>query len=463
MKIKYKLLSAVAIISALAIVSGCGCKDTNPKQYKINLEVWGFDDTSDTFAEIIDTFKKTDPNIESIEYKKLSADTYKKELIDAMAAGQGPDVFAIHNTWLPSFSDKIVPAPKETVSEQKLKKDFVDVVANDFLSEGSVWALPLSVDSLGLYYNKDFFNAASITSPPKSWDDFVADIGILTKVDNFGEISRSGASLGTAYNINRATDVLNLMMIQNGTEMTDKDGIVSFDRSKIVDGKSVSPGENALTFYTDFARTGSSKYTWNRNMHYSIDAFSEGNLAMMFNYSWHIKTIESKSPKLNFAVAPIPQFPGSTPSNFANYWAYGVAKNKTSSKNSANVTNDIRANEAWKFIAFLTTKAETPIQVKSNVAGTTKITNSNYDPASVYLEKTGKPAARRDLIEAQKTDPKIGVFATDNLIAKSWKQADPDAIGAIFSEMIDQVNRGQSNVRDAIQSASKRVQQLYKK
>lgn len=462
MKARYRSLLAVIVVSGLIIMSGCGCKESNPKQYRINLEVWGFDDTSDTFSEIIENYRKINPNVDSIVYKKLSADTYRTELIDAMAAGQGPDIFMLHNTWLLNFSDKITAAPKEIINEQKLRKDFVDVVADDFLSEGSVWAVPLSVDSLGLYYNKDFFNASSITSPPKNWDDFVADVGILTKVDSFGEISRSGASLGTAHNINRSTDILSLMMLQNGTKMIDGDSSVSFDRSQLVNGRQISPGENALTFYTDFARTGSSKYAWNRNMHYSIDAFSEGNLAMMFNYSWHIKTIESKSPKLSFAVAPIPQFSGSTPVNFANYWAYGVAKNKTSSNNSANVTNDIRASEAWKFLAFLTTKAETPIQIKTNAAGSSQAVNSNFDPASVYIQKTGKPAARRDIIEIQKNNPKIGVFATDNLIAKSWKQADPNDIEKIFSEMIDQVNRGQSNAHDALQVAAQRAQQLYK-
>jgi multiple sugar transport system substrate-binding protein len=458
MKIRSKILLATIVIASLAIVSACGCKQPNPKQYKINLEIWGFDDTSENFSDIIETYKKTNPNIQSIEYKKLSSDTYKKELIDAMAAGQGPDIFVLHNTWLPSFSDKIIPSKPEIINEQKFRKDFVDVAADDFLSQGAVWAVPLSIDSLGLYYNKDFFNAASITSPPKNWDDFIADVGILTKIDSLGEISRSGASLGTAYNINRAADIVSLMMLQNGTKMTDENGSVSFDQSQMIGGRMVSSGENALTFYTDFARTGSSKYAWNKNMHYSIDAFSEGNLAMMFNYSWHMKTIENKSPKLNFAVASIPQFPGSTPINFANYWAYGVAKNRLSNKNSSNVTNDVRIGEAWKFLSFLTTKPEKPIQVQTNTAGSNKTVSLNYDSAAVYLEKTGKPAARRDLIEIQKTDPKIGVFAQDNLIAKSWKQADPSAVDVIFSEMIDQVNRGQSTVQDVIRIAAKRIQ-----
>ena len=460
MKNKIKKIGAIAVVAGLLVLSGCGCKQSNPKQYKINLEIWGFDDNNDDFAEIFENYKKIDPNVENIVYKKLAADTYKKELIEAMAAGQGPDIFLLHNTWLPGFSDKIIPASPELLNEQKFRKDFVDVVANDFLEDGKVFAVPLSVNCLGLYYNKDLFNANSIVSPPKTWDEFVEDVLKITKIEDMGEITRSGAAMGTAYNINRATDVLSMLMIQNGTQMYSSDRRSNVDQSQVVDGKMVSPGENALIFYTDFARSNSSKYSWNRNMHYSIDAFSEGNLAMMFNYSWHVKTVENKSPKLNFAVASIPQFPGSSPANFANYWAFTVAKNKISSQNSSNVTNEIRANAAWKFLVYLATKPEKAIQIQTNVAGTSKTISSNYDPGSVYAQKTGKPAARRDLIEIQKTDPKIGVFAEGNLIAKSWKQSNPEAIEVIFSEMIDQVNRGQSTVRDSLKTAASRIEQL---
>jgi len=462
MKIKFKPAVSFFLILGVLALSGCGCKESNPKKYRINLEVWGFADDSSVFPEIFENYKKINSNIESIEYKKLSADTYEKELIEAMAAGQGPDVFLLHNTWLPKFQDKIVSAPQEVLNEQKLRKDFVDVVADDFLSDGKVWAAPLSVDCLGLYYNKDLFNAASITAPPKNWSEFITDVEKLTKIEGNGQISRSGAALGTAYNINRSTDILSMLMLQSGTKMVADDGSINFNQIQMVNGKMISSGENALTFYTDFARSGSSKYSWNRDMHYSIDAFSEGNLGMMFNYSWHVDTIKSKSPKLNFAAVSIPQFAEGIPVNYANYWAYGVAKNKISAKNSTNVTNDIRAEEAWKFLAYLATKSETPIEIKRSVAGTTQTANSNYDPASVYAKNTGKPAARRDLIEIQKSDPKIGAFAEGNLIAKSWRQVDPEAIETIFSEMIDKVNRGQLTVHEALETAAARAGQLIR-
>jgi len=452
---KKKIIISIVLALFLVTLSGCGCKTNDSSQVPMELEIWGPIDDSFTYSEITETYQKLYPNIKSISYRKFSPDTYKRELLDALASGQGPDIFLIHNTWLPSFSDKIIPAPTEIFNEQKLRLNFVDVVANDFLNQGKVWAAPLSVDSLALYYNKDLFNEAGISNPPKNWNEFREDAKLLTKRSASSEIMQSGAAIGTAYNINRSTDILNMLMTQSGTQ-TDDRGVLDLKTSKITGGPSYFPSADALSFFTQFSQASSPYYCWNSRMHYSIDAFSEGNLAMMFNYSWHIPTIKDKSPKLNFAIASIPQFPGNVPANYANYWGFAVTKNKIS---STGMTNDARVAATWKFINFLTTKPEGQLSVDGGILGGGAV-DPNFDPAKTYLEKSRKPAARRDIIELQKTDAELGVFAKDNLIAKSWKQSQPEAIENIFAEMIDQVNKGQANINDAIETASQRIVKL---
>lgn len=453
---KKKIITSIILVIFLVILSGCGCKSNDAGQAAMELEIWGPIDDSFTYKDVTEAYQKLYPNIKDIRYRRFSPDTYKKELIDALASGQGPDVFLIHNTWLPSFEDKIVPAPAEIINEQKFRTNFVDVVVSDFLDQGKVWASPLSVDSIALYYNKDLFNEAGISTPPKNWNEFTKDVQLLTKFSASHEIVQSGAAIGTPYNINRSTDVLNMLMMQSGTQ-TDDQGALDLKTSKMTGGANYFPASDALSFYTQFSQATSSRYCWNSRMHYSIDAFSEGNLAMMLNYSWHIQTIKDKSPKLNFAVASVPQFTGNTPVNYANYWGFAVAKNK---KPAEGVTDNVRISETWKFINFLTTRPEGQFtSASSGILGGGEI-DSNLDPAKVYLEKTRKPAARRDLIETQKNDAELGVFAKDNLIAKSWKESQPDAIESIFAEMIDQVNKGQSNIDDAIETASQRIAKL---
>jgi len=428
----------------------------------MKLEVWGLFDNQDAFFDIIENYKKINPNISDISYRKMSPDTYKKDLLEAMASGQGPDIFLIQNNWLPIFADKIIPAPAAVLTEQKFRNDFVDVVADDFLNAGKIYAVPLSVDTLGLYYNKDLFNEAGITAPPQKWSEFMDDVRRLTRIGKDSEILQSGAAIGTAYNINRSTDILNLLMLQNGTTMVNPlTRRALFDQIVKNGDQSLSPGENALNFYTQFANNNSSIYTWNPRLHYSIDAFSEGSAAMMLNYSWHMDTIAAKAPKLNFAVAPVPQLPNMPAVNYANYWGYAVAKNKTAYDSAqagqVALTDEVRVNEAWQFLKFLTTRPEAAINISTNVAGQQKTTAVNFDPAVNYLEKTRHPAARRDIIQIQKNDPKIGAFAAQNLFAKSWYETDPDSIEAIFADMIDKVNRGAGTPADVIRAAASQV------
>ena len=475
MKTNKKTIIFAFLLVTTLVISGCGFKPAPPPRYNVTLEIWGPFDDSTTFTDIFNNFRKIDPNVTQIVYKKMSQDTYEKDLLNALASGEGPDIFLINNTWLPSFKDKLDPAPAQILPEQTFKNNFVDVAADDFDSNGQIYAVPLTVDSLALYYNKDLFNAAGITAPPTDWTTFMKDAQLLTKFDSSGQIIQSGAAMGTADNINRASDILNLLMLQNGTQMPSAaNPRAAFDQIETNGNNSFFPAGNALDFYTSFANSSDSNYSWNSDMHYSLDAFAAGNLAMMLNYSWNIPTIEAESPKLNFDVAPVPQLSTTQPVNFANYWGYAVAKNKViptltsgAPKGTLPENDNVRVQEAWKFLTYLTTQPVQNSAASAASSNPTSITGSQpqnsqatFDPAWDYLQETDQPAARKDLIEKQKDEPMIGVFAEQNLIDKSWYEIDPDDTETVFLNMIDEINKGQATTTDAIKAAVAKINQL---
>ena len=397
----------------------------------VTLQFWGTFDDDRFYSDAIADFNKTNPGIRVI-YRKFNFEDYEKQLIDSFAAGTGPDIWLMHNTWLPKHGDKIQPLPQEKLSGEdkplltlkEFQEQFVDVAVQDLMLGGQIYALPIYIDTLALYYNKDLFNTAGITSPPKTWEEFNDAVKGLTSFDSRGNISRAAAAIGTAKNINRSTDILALLMLQSGVKMTNNDHS-SATFAKSVSGADV--GETALQYYTDFANPSKQVYTWNDSQSYSIDAFVNGNVAMMLNYSHHIKTIRDKAARFNFAIAPVPQIAGaSVAANYANYWAPTVSKQ---SKNSI---------VAWKFLVYLSS------------------TRGN----SFYVNASNRPSARRDLLEQQKTDPDLGVFATQALSARSWYQVDSTAIETIFAEMIDGVNFGRASVREALQAAENKVSVL---
>lgn len=426
-KLFYILVGAISFVvffTVVIILRNIGGGQVQP----VTLQLWGVFDDRTAFDQVIRDFQSKNPTVKVV-YRKFSFEDYEKTLIDSLAAGTGPDMFMIHNTWLPKHGDKMSPLPDKLSKDEPamtfkdFQSQFVDVAADDLTYGAKIYALPLYVDTLALFYNKEILNSYGITRPAQSWDEFNSDVETITRLDGSGNIAQSAAAVGTAKNINRSTDVLMSLMIQSGVRMVDNENSsATFSRSV----NNTAVGEVALKYYTDFANPAVRTYTWNDAQPYSIDAFVEGKTAMMFNYSHQIPIIKAKASRLSFGVAPIPQISSSSPKTYANYWAVGVSNR---SKIPA---------EAWRFLTYLTSK----------------------DGATTYLNITLRPAARRDLIELQKSDFDLGIFALQALTARSWFQADNVAIEEIFADMIETVNFGRANIREALQEAESRVNVL---
>ncbi len=442
----------IAIIAGVLVLGGLAAAlllaGEDPTKMKANLVLWNVFDDSDVFAPLIKEFNQTYKGIK-IEYYKKPVSSYENDLVNALAAGRGPDIFAVNNTWLPKHQDKLAPVPDTTMTVKQFQDTFVDVAAKDFIasppqkSSGvgvnqtplpeQIYAMPLFVDTLALFWNKDIFNSAGVSQPPADWLAFQKLVDKLRKKDENGNIVQAAACFGSASNVNRASDILSLLMLQAGSPMIDEQkGVATFDQTVTYNEENYTPGVSSLNFYTSFANPTTANYTWNNKMDYSIDAFAEGRAAMMINYAYQIPTIEAKDSHLRFAIAPMPQ-PQSAQKivNFANYWGLGVSA-------SASDTNQ---KAAWVFVKWLTEK----------------------DQAQKYLASAKRPAARRDLVEWQSSDTELGVFAEQALSAKSWHQADSAKIETIFNDMINSVLTRQRTVGEALQQGASQVTLLMQK
>lgn len=454
----YKKITALSLLLVFLLTAGFGCKATDSKtkaaMTPITLTYWRVFDDTDAFQEIIAKYRELHPYI-TIQYRKLRYEEYENELINALAEDRGPDIFSVHNTWMKEYETKIVPMPatitmaypvitgklkKEVTSElrtynsptlKQIRDSFVDAVSYDVISnDGQVYGLPLSVDTLAMFYNKDLFNNAGISQVPQYWNrEFLQDVKKLTKQDPTKDLVQAGVGLGGSANISRFSDILSLLMMQNGAIMMDN-GQVLFDKiPPASQSNNYNPGIEALRFYTDFANAGKESYSWNNTLPNSLDMFISGKLAMYFGYSYDLPTIKTQAPKLNFSVAKFPQIEGTPPTNinFANYWIEVVSKKST------------HQDEAWDFIQFITKEEQ----------------------AKIYLEKTKKPTALRSLVAAQRSDNEIGVFADEVLTAKSWyKGKNSPAAEDAIKEMIDTViNNPGARISDIIEEAASKVQQ----
>lgn len=409
--------TALAVLGVLSIttLTGFGClpRDSQNIAQDVKLSMWGLWHESADLASIIAAFEQTTGAI--VEYKKIaSVAEYEKELLAALAQDRGPDIFVIHQTWVEGRRGFLAPAPTDVIDERIVREEFVDVVADDVVRDGKIYALPVSVDTLALYYNKDILGAAGIATPPRTWDQFQQAVEQLTRITRLGVVQQSGAAIGTAANINRPSDILQLLFLQSGISPADTNALIKEE------------GVRVLTFYTDFANKSKKVYTWGLQQDYSLDAFAKGNVAMTFNYSYHMPTMRAKNPQLRFAIAPMPQISDSKIINFASYWPYAIS-NK--SKNT---------QVAWQFLRYLTSKESSE---KINA-----------------VQKA--PPARRDGIAALARDPVLGVFTEQTLTAVTWPRADIVATDTVLNTMIDSVVTGAATPPEALRRAADQLKQI---
>ncbi len=413
------IFAVLSVFCVIPITKNCSKTSVSGK-----LVFWGVDNVS-AYQATIDNYSKLYDRKVQIQYRQISETDFENELVRAMAKNQGPDILMFHNSWLLKQGDLLTPATDAQVSLASLKGFFPSgpnsAIEKDFVYQNKVYALPLYLDTLALFYNKDIFNANAVVFPPATWNDFTNLATRLTKKQANGQISQAGAAIGSSdKNIVNATDILNTLMIQYGSSMVDPQYMRADFGAK---------GKDAFDFYLQFADPKSSSYVWNQNLGNSFDLFSQGQAAMIFGYANQISYLKQKNPLLNFAVASMPQFNSSNPKNYAAYWGLAI-----SSKSS-------NPDLAWDFIKYLTTDPQNSL---------------------TYLQATKRPPALNTLINQYFNDPNLNVFAKQSLTAVSWYQPDSDQTSQIFSNAVESVLNGKTNTQQALDQASAQINNLFK-
>lgn len=462
MNVRTRLAGFLLLASLVLVGQGCfapGVSAPPAASKPVTLTYWRVLDDGDAFDEIIKGYRALHPNV-TINYRKLRLDEYERELLNALAEDRGPDLISLHNTWIRSYQSKLLPAPANVklafrevqgiqknqvwvektlpmITPSQVKTQFVDQVGRDVVIKGQdadpkkgivdqLYGLPMALDTMVLYYNKDVLNAAGIPTPAQDWAEFQDHVKRMTRYDQ-GKLVKPAAGIGTSRNVERSFDILSLLMMQNGAQMTDANGLPTFNRMPPNLNREITPAVEALIFYTDYANPSKDVFTWDDAQPNSYDAFISGKTGYFFGYAYHLPRIRSQAPKLNFGVASIPQIDPAAKVNYANYWVETVSK-KTKNPDLA-----------WDFLQFA----------------------ANAERAKTYLAKTAKPTALRSLVNEQLSDADLGVFASQVLTAKSWYQGvNIAATEAAFNEMIDAALQGTDPnraVNTAVQTVAQTV------
>lgn len=420
---------ALFLISSI-LFSGCfrTKDDTVAVAPPVTLTFYGLFDNEEIYAPIIQAYESQHKNV-TIVYKKFTDPAaYLDLIVNELAEGEGPDIFMMHDTWFPKNYKKLTPAPATIITPDIFRSLFVEVASNELIipdetNAEQVWGLPLYIDTLALYYNKDHIEDALPTQgrPSTTWEGIKNDVVQLNRQDqSFERFERTGIALGRSDNILRAFDILMMMMLQYKVDFYTAD---LTQTTLANDPKALS----AMELFTSFALPSQKNYSWNKYLadpesgEKELTTFAKGKLSMLFGYSYTYENIINEVNSLasqgettidinNIKIQETPQVfdPETSAETREAYASYFVPVVSRTSQNP---------EIAWDFLATLTSE----------------------DNLRYYNEQTHRPSALRSLIDEQMSDPIYGVFAAQVGYASSVLMADPDAYKIIFLDGVDQI------------------------
>ena len=143
--------------------------------------------------QMVKQFNSTHPTIHVTEVNVPSSNGDAK-LLSAIAAGDPPDVFTEWNLVLgeDAQTGAILPMNQYLTGKYAgLEKWEYPLSVQGGLYNGKLYAIPMGMDSWGLYYNKSIMKAAGIKSPPTTLAQLDADQAKEWKISN-GRLEQFG-------------------------------------------------------------------------------------------------------------------------------------------------------------------------------------------------------------------------------------------------------------------------------
>ncbi|MDD2822616.1 MAG: extracellular solute-binding protein [Candidatus Daviesbacteria bacterium] len=424
------LIIAVVVISVILGIAFWSFGSTlinsvnkpNPENQPVNLVWWGLIDEETAYRTIITSYEAIHPNVK-ITYSKQSPLNYRPRLQTQLRAGQGPDIFMIHSSWVPMFTGDLAAAPETIFPTNDFNSTFYSIAKDNLVVGNRVYGIPMEVDGLALYYNEDLLKFAGVT-PPKTWQQFLDAGRKLTVKNETGQIQTSGAALGTATNVDNWPEILGLLFLQQPSTTLTSPG--------------TKGGGDVLRFYTSFVIDPQNK-TWDVTLPQSTQMFVDGKLAFYFADAKKATEIQNANPTLKFKVIPVPQLPGGD-INWGSFWGYSVAVKPT-------------FTEAWKFLQYLSTPQS--LQV-------------------LYQQKTqnqsvGSAFPRRDMAALLVNDPVLGAYINEAPTMKGWylnsNASDSginDEVITLYKEAVDKVLQG-TDPEQSLQGMNIKIKQVIDK
>jgi multiple sugar transport system substrate-binding protein len=326
------------------------------------LKFWTFltvdspDPRSAALKSVIEGFNKSqteyEVQIQSINYGRID-----NQVIQATAAGEGPDIINVYSDLLPTHiaAKTIVPIDSYVSKMSAVEQNDFVMPLKLFQEGGKQMAVPWETRVWLLWYRKDLLAKANL-QPPKTLDELGQVAAKLTTPQVMGfAMGASTGNLGAG-----AYETFIPLLWAAGGDLTDAQGKATFNSDA---------GVKVLTYLHDLV----TKYNGMRTTVVSMTAddmvssFKAGTAAMVIGGSYRVAAARVGLPADALVTAPIPGFTADKPSPA-----------RVAGQTLAIGANSKNKDGAWKFIQYY---LSAPSQVAFARAGVMPVRASVYKDA----------------------------------------------------------------------------------
>ena len=335
--------AAVLVTALLGAVPATGQSQTAGAPVSLTMWVTADGVQKNSVEKIFTEYQATHPNV-SLKVEEFPFLDMHDKLTTSLIAGSGaPDVAYVEISRFGSLLKGDIGLVDLTDRIAASGADLVPARQNNYTYKGKVYGVETGADPVVLYYRKDLFEQAGITTPIATWDDYVA-AGQKLK-------AATGKSMMAVETTDY--DVWTPLMLQFGGGFFDTDGKVILDNDK---------NRKAFNFLVDLVHKDGIAIPAPGGDQYNPSfwgSYQNGDVASLWGADWMGAVMKGFAPDMagKWAAQPLPT---SADAPWTTSTVGGTAMVIT--KQAENV------DAAWDWLQYLTLNRppDVPVQAVTN-------------------------------------------------------------------------------------------------
>jgi multiple sugar transport system substrate-binding protein len=262
------------------------------------------------FVDMVEAWNASHDVKVQLEYIPVSQYLGGSKLQTAFAAGEGPDIFVISLGDFLRYYNGGVLMDLTPFMEEAAQNDFFESVMATRVVDGGIYALPMEVEPMAMYYSVAAFEEAGLSEAdiPTTWDDLLAVAQKLTTGDRFGVLFET--TPGYYQNFTWYP-----FLWQGGGAIVSQDGSQSAFSS--------DAAAQALRFWQDAIDAGLAP---RRPLGYGANDVAanlgSGYCAMHNVGIWGVSALRDSVPNFDYGVFKLPVPPGGSYTTVLGGWAF---------------------------------------------------------------------------------------------------------------------------------------------